>query len=142
MSEYLCIEMETKTTLYRYQNPFSKWLFAVVLLLSFLNFSGFSIAAVQIKTETQQTGLLGNSQSKLTKSISYKSALNQLNYIKYGGSLSVTGPHYLVARHTLLFNLLIAAHSKPNFCTYKTILFYKTITVSKNDDDHLTTPIV
>jgi len=133
--------MNTKAI--QYKNPFSKCLFAVVLLLSIFNFSGFSIAPVQVKNDTQQTGRLGNIQNKSTKSLSYKSALNQLNNLKYQSSFLTTDPHCLAARHTLLFNLVFTEHSKQNLCPQRNILSHKTITVSKNDDDddHLAIPI-
>lgn len=127
--------METKANLYPYQNPFSKWLFAVVLLLSFFNFSGFSIAPVQIKTDTQQTGLLGNPQRKPIKSVSYKSALNQLRLVKYLNAFLTPTPHYLAVRHTLLYNLVFIEHSKPNLYAQNIPLLHKIISVSKNDDD-------
>lgn len=127
--------METKATLYPYQNLCSKYLFAVVLLLSFFNFSGFSIAPVQVKNESQQTGRLGNTDGKTTKRLSYKRALIHFNHLKYG-SLVLTKPaHYLATHHTLLINLVIRAHSKTNICLQKSILFHHTITLSKNDDD-------
>ncbi|TKC62187.1 hypothetical protein FBD94_08170 [Pedobacter hiemivivus] len=128
--------MNTKAI--QYQNPFLQYLFAVVLLLTIFNFSGFSIAPVQVKTDSQQTGRLGNTQRKPIKSLSYKSALNQLNHLKYQSSFLATDPNYLAAYHTLLFNLVFTAHNKPNLSTQQNILSYQTtITVSKNDDDDL-----
>ena len=70
------------TQIHKYQNLFSKWLLAAVLLLSFFNFSGF-VVQTQQKPNAQQTTLVQNPQNRVVKSIAYKRALihakNKLN---------------------------------------------------------------
>ncbi|MDB5135348.1 MAG: hypothetical protein JWP37_1951 [Mucilaginibacter sp.] len=56
------------------KNAFSKWLFAVALLLSFFTLSGFAVQK-QIRSDRLQTTIVVNSNTRLVKSISYKRAL-------------------------------------------------------------------
>jgi hypothetical protein len=57
-----------------YKNSISKWLFAVILLLSFFTFSGF-VAQTEPTLNKPQTTLVVNSNSGPFKSINYKRAL-------------------------------------------------------------------
>ncbi len=103
----------------------SKWLFAVVLLMSFFTFSGF-IAPTQIKLIKPQTTISVSADAGLSKSITYKRALIKLP----------------VQQHVLVFidlnnrktNVRLAALS--NFCIQsKTGLFYRAKTNLLNADD-------
>lgn len=57
-----------------YKNAISKWLFAVVLLLSFFTFSGL-VAQPNSTLNKPQTILVINSNLRLSKSIDYKRTL-------------------------------------------------------------------
>jgi hypothetical protein len=61
-----------------YKNSISKWLLAVILLLSFFTFSGF-VAQTKTTLTKPQTALVVNSNSGLFKSINYKRALIALH---------------------------------------------------------------
>jgi hypothetical protein len=105
----------------------SKWLFAVVLLLSFFTNSGF-ITATQIKLVKPQTTLVVNGNIKLLKSITYKRALVKLPVIQQQVLVFID----LDSRQT---NVRLSALS--NFCLQsKTALFYRVkINLPNADDD-------
>ncbi|SMC94453.1 hypothetical protein [Pedobacter africanus] len=122
--------------LINYKSWCSKWLLAVVLLLSFFNFSGFTISAAYTSSDKQQTSFLGESRLSWAKSISYKRALNQIRpqehlFIRINDLL------HLAEWHTLLLNAKIANCRPPLLTTQKINLFYRLKSVAKNDEDEL-----
>jgi hypothetical protein len=111
------------------KKAYSKWLFSLVLLLSFFAFSGF-IAPTQIKLVKPQTTLVIGGATELSKSITYKRALIKTPVIKQQ-VLVFIDPHN---RQT---NVRLAALS--NFCIQpKTVLFYRVKTNLPNADDNPT----
>ena len=64
----------SKTHCHKTSSLFSKWLFAVVLLLSFLAFTG-TVTRSQPKIKSTETTLTVNSLNNQSRSISYKRAL-------------------------------------------------------------------
>jgi hypothetical protein len=108
------------------KKAYSKWLFAVVLLLSFFAFSGF-IAPTQIKLAKPQTTLVISSNTELSKSIAYKRALIKTTVIEQQVLVFID----LNNRQT---NVRLAALS--SFCIQpKTVLFYRVKTNLPNADD-------
>ena len=104
----------------------SKWLFAVVLLLSFFTFSGF-IAPAQIKLDKPQTTISVNTDAGLSKSITYKRAVIKTPVIEQQAFVFID----LNNRQT---KVRLAALS--NFCIQsKTGLFYRVKTILPNADD-------
>jgi hypothetical protein len=104
----------------------SKWLFVVVLLLSFFTFSGF-IAPTQIKLVKPQSTLVISGYAGLSKSITYKRALVKTPVIEQQVLVFID----LNNRQT---NIRLAALS--NFCIQsKTGLFYRVKTNLPNADD-------
>lgn len=104
----------------------SKWLFAVVLLLSFFSFSGF-IAATQITLVKPQTTLIVRSDAGLSKSITLTRALVKT---------PVTEKQVLVFidLYTRQTNVRLAVIS--NFCAQpKTALFYRVKAAPQNTSD-------
>nr|WP_121273247.1 hypothetical protein [Pedobacter schmidteae] len=122
---------------YPHQKNYSKWLFAAILILSFFNFSGFSISIAQVKSDTQQTGSLGNVKAQTAKSISYKRALNHINRSGDHSIWRLNSPSLLAIIHTRLLHNQIALYSKPPVNLKKISLFYQAKSVASNDDDEL-----
>jgi len=60
-----------------YKSLFSKWLFAVALLLSFFAFSGSAIQSRSTQN-IRQTEATHTTQTQVVKTVSYKRALNQV----------------------------------------------------------------
>ena len=105
----------------------SKWLLAVVLLLSFFTFSGF-IAPTQIKLVKPPTTLvISGDTTKPSKSITYERALVKTPVIEQQVLVFID----LNNRQT---NIRLAALS--NFCIQpKTAVFYRVKTNLPNADD-------
>ena len=74
----LCIfTTEMNITRNNYQNLFSKWLLAAVLILSFFTFSGL-VVKQQPKFAAQKTELVKANESRAAKSITFNRALRQI----------------------------------------------------------------
>ena len=112
-----------------YKNSISKWLFAVVLLLSFFTFSGF---VVQTKTtlDKPETTLVVNSKSWSFKSINYKRALVS--------SHPKTPVVSTLINRELLYSQRVKIQITELIKSYiplQTGLFYKPKTAPQNADD-------
>jgi hypothetical protein len=122
------------TRIHNYQNLFSKWLFAAVLLLSFFNFSGFVIQTQQ-KPIAPQTTLVQNSQNRVIKSIAYKRALihtqNKLNPLSFFTISSIN----LSELHSRQVKAQIIDYRGLNIPTLQTRFFYQHKTIPQNTSD-------
>ena len=111
------------------RNTYSKWLFAVLLLLSFFTFSGF-IAQSQTRFNKPQNTLIVSSNSRLFKSIDYKRAL----ITSHSKNIVV---HILIDISRLYSNqvkIRITELTKSNI-PLQTGLFYKSKTTPQGADD-------
>lgn len=133
--------MKISNPTYPHQKNYSKWLFAAILILSFFNFSGFSISIAQIKSDTQQTGSLGNIKTQTAKSISYKRALSHINRSESRIFLLSAAPLQLTLIHTQQLHTQIALYSKLPAELQKINLFYQAKSGASNDDDELSAAI-
>jgi len=127
--------MGTKN-LNNYQGCSSKWLFAVVLLLSFFNFSGFTVSAAYTGSDKQQTSFLGKSRLGHSKSISYKRAVNQVRP-KQHLFTPINNLLHLAQWHTLLLNAKTISCRPLLLSDQKINLFYQLKSVAKNDEEEL-----
>ena len=125
--------MKTKN-LINYQGCSSKWLFAVVLLLSFFNFSGFTVSAAYTSSDKQQTSFLGENRLSQSKSITYKRAVNQIRPQQHLFT-RINDLLHLAEWHTLLLNAKTITYRSPLLTIQKINLFYQLKSVAKNDDD-------
>jgi hypothetical protein len=128
--------METKNTSSNYQMIFSKWLLAIVLALSFFNFSGYTISAVQTRADRQQTSPLGNTVYKSAKTISYKRALKHL-LLTLNSSFFKASGYFLSTVHSQLLHIRKAAHSKPYTAILSHCFLYQLKSADQNDEEDL-----
>lgn len=125
--------MKTKN-LYNYQGCSSKWLFAVILLLSFFNFSGFTVSASCTGSDKQQTSFLGENRPSQSKSITYKRAVNHIRS-QWHLFTRINDLLHLAKWHALLLDAKTTTYRPPLLNTQKINLFYQLKSVAKNDDD-------
>jgi len=122
------------TRKHNYQNLFSKWLLAAVLLLSFFNFSGLVIQTQQ-KPGAPQTTWVQNTRGHIVKSISYQRALihtqNRLNPI----SLFVLSSVNLSEIHSRQIKSQITDCSSLNMLCAQACFFYQHKTIPQNTSD-------
>jgi hypothetical protein len=123
------------TRTYNYQNPFSKWLLAAVLLLSFFTFSGL-VVQTQAKPNALQTTLVQINQNRVVKSITYKRALghtqNRLNTF----SFFVTSAIDLSELHSRQVKTQISDHRGLNIPSLQTCFFYQHKTIPQSTSDN------
>ena len=112
-----------------YKNSISKWLFAVILLLSFFTFSGF-VSQTKITLNKPQTTLVVNSNSGQLKSINYKRALIAL-HSKDPVTPILIDLSRLYSQQVKIKLIELAKSHIP----LQTNLFYKPHTASQNADD-------
>lgn len=106
----------------------SKWVFSLVLMLSFFAFTGFGPQS-QIKPDKPQTTLVVNSGIKLKKTISYHSAL-----VKAPVTSAVFDFINLSRLHSCLVKIRFTTLSKTPV-PLQTALFYRAKITSENSGD-------
>jgi hypothetical protein len=123
-----------KTLEHNYKNLFSKWLLAVVLLLSFFNFSGLVIQTQQ-KSNAPQTTLVQSDQGRIVKSLIYQRALihkqNRLNPLSFFVISSVN----LSEVHSRQVKSQITDCNNLNMSCAQTCFFYQHKTIPQNTSD-------
>ncbi|WP_299590495.1 hypothetical protein [Mucilaginibacter sp.] len=122
------------TRTYIYQNPFSKWLLAVVLLLSFFTFSGL-VVQTQQKPNALQTTLVQINQNRVVKSITYKRALRHTQNGVNTFSFFVTSVIDLSELHSRQVKIQIASRCISNIRNLQTCFFYQHKTIPQNTSD-------
>lgn len=132
---YICKEMETKSVLDYHQNRISKWLFAAVLLLCFFSFSGLTVRSAQTSSDAQQTSFLGRAKFRSVKSISYKSAYNQVKHFHSRFS-PVSNLFHLAQLHTQVLSTRAGTYNVPLLNIQKISLFYRLKSVAQNDEEN------
>jgi hypothetical protein len=124
----------TNIQVHKYQNQPSKWLLAVVLLLSFFNFSGFVIQTQQ-KPNAPQTTWVQSAPTRIVKSIAYKRALihrqNRLNPLSFFVRSSIT----IDEVHSKQVKAQISHYHGLNIPTLQTRFFYQHKTIPQNTSD-------
>ncbi|SHL88549.1 hypothetical protein [Mucilaginibacter sp. OK098] len=119
---------------HNYQNLFSKWLFAAVLLLSFFTFSGL-VVQTQVKPNATQTTLLQSAPGRAVKSIAYKRALvhtkNKLNTLSFFSISSIN----LSEIHNGKANVQLTYYRALNILSLQTFFFYQHKTIPQNTSD-------
>jgi hypothetical protein len=122
------------TRTYNYQNPFSKWLLAAVLLLSFFTFSGL-VVQTRAKPNTLQTTLVQINQNRVVKSIAYQRALihtqNRLNTLPFFVMSSIN----LSEVHSRQVKAQISDYRSLNIPSLQTCFFYQHKTIPQNTSD-------
>jgi hypothetical protein len=122
------------TRIHNYQNLFSKWLLAAVLLLSFFNFSGFVIQTQQ-KPNAPQTTLVQSNQNRVVKTIAYQRALihtqNRLNPLSFFFISSIN----LSEVHSRQVKAQITNYCNLNIPHLQTRFFYQHKTIPQNTSD-------
>lgn len=113
----------------RYKNPISKWLFAVVLLLSFFTFSGF-VAQSKSTLNKPQTTLVVTQSLRPFKSIDYKRALIALHSKDPVAPILID----LSRLYSRQIKIQITELTK-SYIPLQTAIFYKPCTASQNADD-------
>jgi hypothetical protein len=118
----------------KYQNTFSKWLLAAVLLLSFFTFSGLAVQR-QAKQDAQQTTLIVSKSTRIVKSISFNGAFRHC-YAQYKTTTWLVAPFLnLVNQHNRQISIKIKNHSGSNSPVIQTCFFYRVKAVSQNTGD-------
>jgi len=118
----------------------SKWLFMAILLLSFFTYSGIVIKS-RAKPYTQQSTLVANKQTSLSKVISYKRSLLQV-YNSYSTLSIFTISTFDISRMysrqvcTCINELSASYKSRP-----QTVFFYPVKTCPKNLVDYPATAL-
>lgn len=106
-----------------------KWLLAVALMLALFTFPGFDIQN-QTRLEKQETTLIVNFGTGITKSISYQRASIKSKNLQplVPALVDISSLHNALARVRLI--------SLPHFCaSLQTGLFYQPKTISESSDD-------
>ena len=112
-----------------YKNAISKWLFAVVLILSFFTFSGFVVQS-QTTFNKPKTTLTLSSNSRFFKSIDYKRALVS-SHPKAPVVSTLINRELLYSQRV---KIQITELTK-SYIPLQTGLFYKPKTAPQNADD-------
>ena len=114
---------------YNSKRLFSKWLLAVVLLLSLFSFSGFR-AQTQAYLDKPQTTLTINSWPEIIRCLSFNRAL----LFQFSSQIPVSSFIDLSRLHTLQTNIRLITFS--GFCIeLQTGLFYKVKCISSDSNE-------
>jgi hypothetical protein len=113
----------------------SKWLFAVIIFLSFFTFPGIVIQSYR-EPYAQQTTLVANRQTRFIKSISYKQALRQ-TYRSYPANAFFTNATFDISRlHTRQIQTRVDSLSLSYKCRPRTVFALLLKRIPQNAGDY------
>jgi hypothetical protein len=124
-----------------FKNTLSKWLLAVVLIMCFFTFSGFT-SQTQTKQDAQQTISVISCEIGHEKCISYKRALTQY-YARHSSVSFFAKPTFCLDRlYSQQTKISITALTQSYIIRPKIGFYYHVNAIPQNADDHPATILV
>ncbi len=125
------------TRQHNYQNIFSKWLFAAILLMSFFSFSGL-IVQTQTKPNALKTTLVIGNKTRVVKSITFNRAFGNTHGKLNSLSFLTTPAINLVYVHSRLVKTRIICLDSGDISSLSNYLFYQHKPIPQSAGDEST----